>query len=648
MKNTLRIWIICSFALLCISSLAWSQPVIVVEPNVIEAELEPGEVDEFVINICNDGENDVLLIDINVVGGFIRLEEWENEIEPDEDIDVIITLSAAGLVGGEHEGTLEILSNGLNDPQVFVHVMLEVTGGQEPLHIRHWVQPEEVFVGVPWRGNLVFSNTGRGPVIINAFNDFRDEFYVPVGILPVEIPEEDENVSIPVRFLLEEMVDQFLDTPVSIEYRYNDLNGYDLFVFNGFEPIMPARSNLRPHPNLQGLERIRNLDQENSLDFSLDINEDAQEWLAIEPVEGSIEPGEELEICLTIDPVNLEDDAFYLAEISFQTNDARMPRFIVPFGFKTEGEFSDLLEFGDWFIDFEAVPTGATSFLPFILTNNSQHPIRITEMVLDDETFSIAGRALPIELDRGSFELFRMDYTPQEEGQNWNVLYVQAEIQGQQFEQWAIVSGWGALGLTADPGIIEDEINEGESAEHVVSVVNGWELDLAWSLDFAGDYDWLSVQPSEGIIGGGDSLNLTITLETGSLSPGEHQASFSLANESDLNPVIHVLLDVISGVPVEDNEFAVEFRLDEPYPNPFNSSVIIPFQIPPGRDVRMAIFDVHGRIVNEWNYTSQSGGSHSVSWNGSDRSGQQVGSGIYLCRLWDKRDFRTVRLLLVR
>ena len=50
-------------------------------------------------------------------------------------------------------------------------------------------------------------------------------------------------------------------------------------------------------------------------------------------------------------------------------------------------------------------------------------------------------------------------------------------------------------------------------------------------------------------------------------------------------------------------------------------------------DVRLAIHDVTGRLVIDLARGKRDAGTHTVKWDGRDRTGTHVGMGLYFVRL---------------
>lgn len=71
-----------------------------------------------------------------------------------------------------------------------------------------------------------------------------------------------------------------------------------------------------------------------------------------------------------------------------------------------------------------------------------------------------------------------------------------------------------------------------------------------------------------------------------------------------------------------------EFRLFDVYPNPFNPSTIIEFDIPEDLEVKIVIFDVSGKQISELSNQAYEMGRHSIRFDGAG-----LPSGIYYCRL---------------
>ena len=77
----------------------------------------------------------------------------------------------------------------------------------------------------------------------------------------------------------------------------------------------------------------------------------------------------------------------------------------------------------------------------------------------------------------------------------------------------------------------------------------------------------------------------------------------------------------------------VRFNLGQSYPNPFNPSTIIPYELAGAARVRLDVFNLLGQRVITLVDDEQVAGSYTARWDARDASGQGVASGVYLYRL---------------
>ena len=91
-----------------------------------------------------------------------------------------------------------------------------------------------------------------------------------------------------------------------------------------------------------------------------------------------------------------------------------------------------------------------------------------------------------------------------------------------------------------------------------------------------------------------------------------------------------------------------QIRLQQNYPNPFNPSTAIRFQLPVFSRVNLSIYNVHGQLVRTLVAGERPAGTHNVQWDGSDRAGQRVASGVYIARLQAGAHVDSKKLLLVK
>lgn len=84
------------------------------------------------------------------------------------------------------------------------------------------------------------------------------------------------------------------------------------------------------------------------------------------------------------------------------------------------------------------------------------------------------------------------------------------------------------------------------------------------------------------------------------------------------------------------------------YPNPFNPSTIIRFQLTHASDVKLHIYNMLGQEIKTLLDAQQPAGEHRIIWNGQNENGEPGASGVYLLRMESGHFQQTRKLLLLR
>ncbi len=90
------------------------------------------------------------------------------------------------------------------------------------------------------------------------------------------------------------------------------------------------------------------------------------------------------------------------------------------------------------------------------------------------------------------------------------------------------------------------------------------------------------------------------------------------------------------------------FVLHQNYPNPFNPSTTIAFDLPRAMTVELTVINVLGQEVTTLLDETMSAGTQSVTWDGIDKSGRPVASGMYFYRLKTDSDVQTKKMLMLK
>ena len=95
-----------------------------------------------------------------------------------------------------------------------------------------------------------------------------------------------------------------------------------------------------------------------------------------------------------------------------------------------------------------------------------------------------------------------------------------------------------------------------------------------------------------------------------------------------------------------------DFRLRPNYPNPFNPSTTITFDVPVNAGdarVDLTVFNSLGERIRVLYRGTLNPGSHRFEWNGTNRFGEQQASGVYILRASvGNRYVQTIKMLLVK
>jgi trimeric autotransporter adhesin len=96
------------------------------------------------------------------------------------------------------------------------------------------------------------------------------------------------------------------------------------------------------------------------------------------------------------------------------------------------------------------------------------------------------------------------------------------------------------------------------------------------------------------------------------------------------------------------NTSAYALVLEQNHPNPFNPSTTISFTLPERTRVKLAVYDVQGKLVRTLVDAMLSEGRQERTWDGRDTSGKPVASGVYFYRLETTDRTLTRKMLLLK
>ena len=84
------------------------------------------------------------------------------------------------------------------------------------------------------------------------------------------------------------------------------------------------------------------------------------------------------------------------------------------------------------------------------------------------------------------------------------------------------------------------------------------------------------------------------------------------------------------------------------WPNPFNPTTTISYELPFISDLMLTIYDMLGREVISLANTHQPAGTYNIQWDGLDKSARPVNTGVYFCRLEAGDYSSTIKMVYLR
>lgn len=101
---------------------------------------------------------------------------------------------------------------------------------------------------------------------------------------------------------------------------------------------------------------------------------------------------------------------------------------------------------------------------------------------------------------------------------------------------------------------------------------------------------------------------------------------------------------------LEENEssFPKQFSLQQNYPNPFNPNTRISFDLFQSSEVELTIYNSLGKEITTLSQGKLNSGNHNFDWNGTDKTGKSVSSGLYVYKLKTENGFANKKMLLIK
>ena len=109
-----------------------------------------------------------------------------------------------------------------------------------------------------------------------------------------------------------------------------------------------------------------------------------------------------------------------------------------------------------------------------------------------------------------------------------------------------------------------------------------------------------------------------------------------------------VSVDCVKDATYEGNLMPEETSLGTNYPNPFNPSTTIPFDITQAGNVTLSVYDMSGALVKTLTSDYKEPGSYKLVWNALNNDGQQVASGQYILKMSAPNYSNTLKMTFIK
>ena len=113
-------------------------------------------------------------------------------------------------------------------------------------------------------------------------------------------------------------------------------------------------------------------------------------------------------------------------------------------------------------------------------------------------------------------------------------------------------------------------------------------------------------------------------------------------------PIIVRFSSITTGVQSDVVENPTKYSLYQNFPNPFNPTTQISFDLPKQSQVTISIFNSAGQLVRRLVNSDYEAGSHNIVWNSRDDLGKPVASGLYLYTIRASGFVRTKKMVMLK
>lgn len=219
------------------------------------------------------------------------------------------------------------------------------------------------------------------------------------------------------------------------------------------------------------------------------------------------------------------------------------------------------------------------------------------------------------------------------------------------FDDWFVDDvflGVNAPAIVVTPGSIAFDTTEvGATAQALLEVQNIGTGVLTVS-DIVSTEPAFSVDTSQFSLTPGQQQEVTVTFAP--TQAGSYSGLLRIASNSASGDTLDVPVSGVAqpAVGIGDDRLPLTFEVKPNYPNPFNPSTTIEFQLPEAAHVSLVIYNMLGQKVRSLVNQRMEPGYYRRVWDGRDDRGIRVSSGVYIYRFTAGTFIRVRKMVLLK
>lgn len=194
--------------------------------------------------------------------------------------------------------------------------------------------------------------------------------------------------------------------------------------------------------------------------------------------------------------------------------------------------------------------------------------------------------------------------------------------------------------IIIDPTIIQDSIPLNAGLQNFnLNITNSGSGILVFTVfdSLYNGQNWLTIGTTIGSLQSGESQDIPITVDPASLSPNTlYEAELKILSNDPNTPELTVPVEIFISSPsglVKNDQTPTQLALYRNYPNPFNPTTTISFDLPRSMKVQLEIFNILGQKVFTLVNENLMPGSYQYIWYSRNEKNQPLPSGIYFYQL---------------